>query len=113
MEGARGQQGAGGLGEQAAGEAAAGADGDGGMDLAAAAVGGRELVGDVEGPTAPLALSAMPVSSASWTSTSKPTLAAGEPAGDAGAAAGEQALAVEVVDVEGHGRPAGGGVRDR
>ena len=36
--------------------------------------------------------------------------AAGEPAGDAGAAAGEQALAVEVVDVERDGRPAGGGV---
>ena len=39
--------------------------------------------------------------------------AAGELAGDAGTRAGEQALAVEVVDVERDGRPAGRGVRVR
>ena len=110
VEGARGEQGAGGLGEQAAGEAAAGADGDGGVDLAcrrSAGARGRSrrrsrpgrrrdeaqaaLVGlvdlDVEADAAP-----------------------GEAAGDARAAAAPQARRVELVDVERDRRPAREGV---
>src|SRR5215211_2591593 len=47
LERAGGEQGAGGLGQQAPGDAAAGADGHGGVDLAAAAGGVPQLVGDV------------------------------------------------------------------
>src|SRR5688500_8316027 len=49
VEGARGEQGAGGLGEEPAGQAAAGADGDRCADLAAAAARLGEAVVDVEG----------------------------------------------------------------
>src|SRR4051812_17088508 len=84
VQGARGEQGTGGLGEQAAGEAAAGAHGDRGVDLGAPALGMGEAVVDVEGDrTARAELDAGLVGLVDL--ELEADAAAGEPAGDASA----------------------------
>src|SRR3954471_2151284 len=104
-EGTGGEQGARGLGDEAAGEALAAADGDRGANLAATVRGGQ-VVGDVEADggggherEAPgLALVALDV---------KADTAAGEAAGHASARAGRQPRGVEIVDFEGNRGPTG------
>ena len=109
FQGARGQQGARRLGEQAPDDAARRADGDGGADLAAAVDGGEAVV-DVE-PDGAVGGEREPVAGGLVDLDVEADAPAGELAADASAAAGREPAPVELLDVEGQRRPAGGGLR--
>jgi hypothetical protein len=104
-ERAGGQQGGGGLGDQPAGDALAAADGDRGVDLRAAR-GGRQVVGDVE-PDGAVRGEREPAGLGLVDLDLEADAAAGQPPGDAGTGAGDEARRVEVVDLERERRPAG------